>query len=1091
MSSRQRQSQQSTQSRETRASRNPAESAPPEEQRSGMWGWLQNTGDWIADKYNDVSTGVSDWAGGVRDSANEIWDIVESSNFEAKDGIWSLDTDLDEIQDVIAMEGISLDREASDNQVRMEIDRNSGTLTLKCSNLAINALAFDGFTVQSVSLSDVNIQVENASMDAGFLGTLSAKKGGSDNAPQNVRLHAGSITGRGITVQDASINNGQAITLEELRLENFQLNANGSKDLFEDAPNQASFSVANAILRGIKTTQNGTEVGGNLTMANASGSMDSNAGTGSMNIEDLHASQVVAGSNMIENSQFKGLNANINPNASGSGHIANVSANQAAVRGIDTSMVDATGFAGSGISARFDTSSQQLDASVKAMRAHNLSTDGLDTNATIGGATVNDLLLSSDLDDNRHSGSVGSMAANNIQHGGSTISSASINGLAASSTNSGQAASLQQGSLAGISAYGHNADLLTIGGASVSNVNGAQNLNLNNGSVRGYSSEYGTVDNAGISGINLAHSEGNASGSIENASANNVNAMGVAASRVSIDNTSLRHTPKGSSLNIGEISGRDINGHGAQADALSIKGASAHGNRDFTQSGFMIDNVSGTNLQHNVGSIDDLSLNEIRGSRNNNVYDASLGSVSAKNADITDLVSAQSISGSNASVQATIGDDVSYQAGLDSLSARNIKGATFGTQIGEANISGAQVSGVNTTKMNASLASGEVNDFALQGGTIENAHIKDVGGHFDHGRGGVELGEVAFTNAQYQDMLKVNGGLATNIRANGTAEKQHGSMDSANVHGISVIQPQSVSHIEEASLQGGHFTHNGEGKGNIGVNRVGAQNIQVDVADMDKTQSVSGSTSDPIANVDFDELLSTGARRLDNAQVQAQVGLRPGTLGSGMASVGIENGTHLNANINIANNQIQDGSRIEANKALDTALFTSVKGGYVKNGELNADVRGWFDMGISENINDSVGLDGKKLHSIGDYASAVAKMPASEGNSMDNPVDLSTLRAKGNASLSNGTVSAGDASLTLAGASNGSNQMNFEATSNQIAMRFAQLLASSFQLNTSMGKGETGEIAIDNGSFTVNPQQGTARGLVDAVSVSDINIGNE
>ena len=48
------------------------------------------------------------------------------------------------IQDVAGLEGISLDREASDNEVTMEVNRNTGVLTLKCANLAINALAFEG-----------------------------------------------------------------------------------------------------------------------------------------------------------------------------------------------------------------------------------------------------------------------------------------------------------------------------------------------------------------------------------------------------------------------------------------------------------------------------------------------------------------------------------------------------------------------------------------------------------------------------------------------------------------------------------------------------------------------------------------------------------------------------------------------------------------------------------------------------------------------------------------------------------------------------------------------------------------------------------
>ena len=377
----------------------------------------------------------------------------------------------------------------------------------------------------------------------------------------------------------------------------------------------------------------------------------------------------------------------------------------------------------------------------------------------------------------------------------------------------------------------------------------------------------------------------------------------------------------------------------------------------------------------------------------------------------------------------------------------------------------------------------------MQGGTIETAAIQNGSASMVGNHGDVRLDEVNFNNAQYRDILRIDSGNATNLHAHGTADSQDGSLDSANINNVTITQPQSVTQVGQASLTNGQFTHAGNGKGSMGVSHMGAKDIQVDVSDMDKASSVSGSTSTPVADVDFSELISSGASRLDTANIQAQVGLKEGTIGSGFTSVGIDQGTHLDANINVANNQIQDGSSIVANKPLDTLAFTSVKGGYVKNGELMADVRGWFDMGISRDINKNMGLDGKQLHSIGDYAGAISNLPESEGPT-DNPLDLNTLSATGNASLSDGTVSAGDASFTLAGASEGKNQMSFEATNQHIAMKFAQLLASSFQLNTTLGSGQTGEVAVDNGSFTVNPQKGTARGLIDGVSVSDVQIQN-
>lgn len=1087
MSSLQKQVQRTHQHQENQTTRVPPSKEDPKEKNSGMWGWLENTGNWVADQYDNVTTGVGDWANGVRDSANEIWDVVESTNFEAKDGIWGLDTDLDELQDVAALEGISLDREASDNQVRMEINRNTGELTLKCASLALNSLSFEGFSVGSVSMSDVHITVQNASMDAGFLGTLSAKKGGTDNAPQNVTLRAGSIVGHNIQIQDPTINDGQAITLEQISLNDFQLQANGSKDLFEDTPNQASFSVSNAVLQGLQTTQNGSNIGGNISMAGANASFDSQSGSGSLGVDELNASQVIAGSNRIENSQFQGIQANISPSGNGQkGHLATVSANQAAVQGIDTNSIDAAGISGTELSAQFNTESQHLSASALDLNANALEGMG----GQIQGLNANNLMVSSDLDDNIHSGSVSSLSATEASHGDTSIAKANLTNLAGSSSSAGQFASLSNGNLSDVSGYGHTADLLTIGGASVNNVAGSQEVKVDSSTLQGYQSESGTVGSANVNGLNLRHNQGHSSGSVDSASMSQANLMGTSLNQATIEGSSFSNGEHGSDINISNAVATGVSGFGSQADSVSLQNASAHGNADLTQSGFSVGNVSGSNLQHDAGSIGNISINNIQGNRSNDSYNAGVESIIANDADLKGLASVGTISGTNASIQATIGDQTQYAANLEQLALNDVKGDTFGTTIGDATFSGAELSGTDTSSMHAKLASGEINNFAMQGASIEQATVNNLQGDLNNGNGDVRLDEVAFQNAQYEDMLRINSGIAQNLRTHGTAESQQGSMGSAQVNGVSVIQPQSVSQIAEASLSGGHFAHQKDGKSSIGVENVGAKEIQVDITDMDKSESVSGSTENPVSNVDFTELLTSGARRLDNANIQAQVGLHQGSMGEGFGSVGIENGTTLNADINVANNRIQDGSSLSTNKALDTALFTSVKGGYVENGELKADVRGWFDMGISEDINNSMGMNGEQLHSIGDYAKAFSNMPDSNDNTMANPLDMSTLHAKGNASLSDGVVSAGDANLTLSGADAGSNQMEFEATHQQIAMRFAQLLASSFQLNTGLGQGQTGEVAVDNGSFTVNPQKGTARGLVDSVSISDVQIQN-
>ena len=95
----------------------------------------------------------------------------------------------------------------------------------------------------------------------------------------------GSIIGRGIKVEDPSINGGQPISVDSLQLDAFSLKANGSKELFEDAPNQASFNVGNAVLQGVKINQNGNAISGDIALAGASGAFDSKQSTASVGVK--------------------------------------------------------------------------------------------------------------------------------------------------------------------------------------------------------------------------------------------------------------------------------------------------------------------------------------------------------------------------------------------------------------------------------------------------------------------------------------------------------------------------------------------------------------------------------------------------------------------------------------------------------------------------------------------------------------------------------------------------------------------------------------------------------------------------------------
>ena len=1127
-----------------------------------MWGWLESTGNWFADKYNDVSEGVNGWANGVRETTNDIWDIYNSSDFQAEDGIWTLNTDLDEITDLVDIPGLALDKEASDNEVQMEINRNTGEVILKCSSLAISSMNFQGLTTQGVTLSGVTITVQNASKDLGWLGTVSAKKGGAANATQDVSIHAQKIMGTGIKIQDPNIQGGTPITLDQIELQDFRLSSKGSKDIFENSPNQASFSVSSAILSGLNATQSGEQVHANLAMSNMSGAMNTSDGSAGIQVEDIQANQLAMGSNSVESSQIKGLQANVTTDANGHQQSL-LSADSMAIRNVDTDMFDTTGADINNISAGFNSGTQSLTAGIGNFRAHNI--DAMGTQAS--GVTGNNLNISSNLDTARHSGSVSSIVAQNIEHAHGSAEQVSLSNLAGAHSSFGSTATLDSARVNNLQSNGHNVDMVTMGNVSVSNMNDTQGIQVERGGVHGYSSEHGSAERFLLNDLNASQNSGNLTASLGSANLTNASSMGHTVSGAHLGSSSLTHNSTTNSISSDELSIRDYKSELGSAESLALKNIrggtqdgtshltvgsgtglniastsgpslesldiqnlqgsnqngmsrlsldsvsagnvgvsgstterltasniSAHGNNNLTESGFNVGNINAQNISHAAGQISSVDINGIQGNRtqkNGDLLSASIQDVTANGTNVSLLGSADTITGRNAQVSATLGNTVDYNASLDSLALDNINGTVLEAHADNATFLGATISGRNTDSLHASLDRGEVSNVNAGGVSVEQAAVTGTSFDFTEGSGSMGVNQMMFQNGQYQDGVHVEEGMINGLNIHGNAETQSGSIQNAGVSNVSVIQPQSRTHLDAVGLNNASFQHLGNGKGSINVDELTGSEIQTDIADLDKAGSSASNTgTSQIANIDMDELIATGAHRLDNANIQAQVGMHHGTIGSGIAAVDVEGGTVLNANINVANNQIQDGSRVTANKALDTVAFTSVDGGYVEDGELKADVNNWFDMGISGDINSAMGLNGDGLHSLGTYAEAVGNIPKSDGPGMNNPLDLSTLRAEGSASLSDGRVSAGDASLNLAGQNSGSNQMTFTATQTQIAMKFAQLLASSFQLKTEQGIGSTGEIKLDDSSLTVNPQQGTARGLIDSISVSDISVSN-
>ena len=159
------------------------------------------------------------------------------------------------------------------------------------------------------------------------------------------------------------------------------------------------------------------------------------------------------------------------------------------------------------------------------------------------------------------------------------------------------------------------------------------------------------------------------------------------------------------------------------------------------------------------------------------------------------------------------------------------------------------------------------------------------------------------------------------------------------------------------------------------------------------------------------------------------------------------------------------------------------------------DVNGFFDINAGKHINKDMGLDGKKLHSIGAYGSAVANQSSkgsgsggSGGDTSGNSsiIDPSSIHAEGQIQLSNGTIDAGIASAQLSGTQNGDNQVSFAGREGVLAVEFARFITSSLSINTDALQVETDSASVSDGSLVMQADKQELDGSIGNITVEGV-----
>ncbi len=1185
MSSRQHRQSQEQASSSQQSGQQLSHRSPAPQRREGLLGWFQDTGDWVADQYDSTSTAVSEWAGGVYESAenavdavsetvSDAKDIWDSTSISKKDGIWNVKTDLDEIADLVPLDMIDLDREGSDNQVTMQIDHQKGEVRLQTNSVAVSQLNVAGMSINSARLNNIEIVVKNAQVNIPIIGDVSVGSSES-NAKKSATISIGSVTG-----MNASYGEGnEAIKASQIELRNVQIDSEMGGESFGMQPQNARFSVGEARVVGLDSST----ISGDISVSDANASIDQTTNSADFSASSVLGSNISSDGLAIENTSLQGLQGNIAPGANG--HSANISARQASISGIDVGDMNNSESSGNNLDVNLslgqaninDLDTEHVDANnlnltgahfssnANGMQASatNISASGLDTewvdanqmslsnlnytqgadnlNLSASGGTVSGLdtevldteslqIGKTNIGYSEKQGANIALANANVKGvtGSVNASSLSLNNLNSNIGSDGSSnLSVEQFSAKDIQEQGHQLGQLT--GSSISantNGNGDASASIANLSYQNYqgnrgTSAAGTLNNLSASG-NLNTQDGNASLSSADIGATNILGNQLQSARLqdltvgrsngensaNIASVSAQglQTQHGSanSLNATNLSAKQgdelsgsleqlkinsVSGFGSSAEQITLNQLSGKADANLENGQFSLQNANIQNASSGTGSVEALNVNSIQGTKQGQNLNASLSDLEMLNPELSGISSAQSIKASGLSLQS---NGSNHQANMNSMTASNIQEHNFGATVEQANLNNVGVSGTGLENVDIAIGSGDINQAAMQGATLENGSITNANAQFRNGQGSGTLDSIDFQNARYFDVFSAQSGQARNISASGNLQQQQGTVDSVRLDGINTNLPQMRGNLDSASMYGGSFNHTGSGRGTASVENLQASNGSFDLQHSESTgQSFNQNSSAAKVNIDTNKLLETGAQRIDSGSINASANMIPGQYGDGLAGFQVKDGTQMDANVLIRNNQIQNGSKIGTNRSIDTALWTSTDGVYVKDDKMMAAVNGWFDINASERANDATGLDGKELHSIADYASAVANMPPSENSdssSIGNPIDLNSMQANGHVGLSDGRIDAGDASVTLAGASQGANQMAFEANANRISMAFAQLLSSSLAIKTDQGQVQTGEASIEGGEVDLKPNDMTASGSIERVSIDSVNL---
>ena len=670
--------------------------------------------------------------------AGDVYDVAKNTSVGYADGKVSGKTNVAEVSDLMPKhyrDAMQFDKSAK-NEVSLEYDTHTGTITAKAATLALSKMVMGPLTAGPTTLTDVVLTLNRDAKSAEAKGGA-GKAGGKKLDNLHATIHVGGV----VATQVAYLGpNGllKATSVELSGLESAAFNPGGGLPMVDGTKDHlaGTFSLDKATLRGISGDAMAAD---EISTSKIAGRMDQDAGKSSA---DLGGAQV-------KNGRFG--NRTVESASIGDAHVG-LQGNRGALPLADQAQQP----------LKVDT--HVGNAQLQGYKAP----EGSAKSASING-------LDSQYDMATHNGTASLASANlkGAKVGGTQVKDASLTGVHGARQDGKLSGGIDDAALAGFKSKAVNANAARVKGVSAEfdPTTGDAALGMKSLRAEGLKSGKNGASSVAVEGVSATRHGDNLSADVKSASikgAHTANAGGDLSVAGLHGNASMAKSgPQAGTFDVSATSLDGKNLHGGGASAGSAHGDGVHASRD--AHGTLAGGINGAQVK-NVAvageTIESASVTGVSASRTKGgALTAGVESAQATNVS-GDKLKAKSL-------------------GVDGIAA-HLDGKAGSVSVAGAHAQGLDASGVHAdaadlTKISASTQDGQTGNVSVAGahaagikaGTFkaQSADLKDVaasGGK--NGYGTARLGEAKVKGIDAGDAFKAGDASTSGVKASRDAK---------------------------------------------------------------------------------------------------------------------------------------------------------------------------------------------------------------------------------------------------------------------------------------------------------------------------------